>query len=348
MLREASAAHDSDWAEKTMSVLREKQFEACERRLSAYPPVNLFSPDATDEQAQTLLEHSFYQREPGNEGLATVASLRGRVLDQLPLEALYLSHGESELLERLLVADGKYTSDNWDAIDAAEALAQRLWCSFVDEDDEWTIVLAPQLMEPLLLAFNDPEYTEARARLFRFDATIHGLLYITGFLHSDQPLLFFLKDVIQRSDALARNIAYRYMMASFEYLSDGGSDILLMHPGLADPKRLIANTNLGDDVTLTLSEESLAGGMSGILPEEEALHESMRAALEGATRPEWDAEEAAEDLRLLAKQGVAHGEIEAVMASMVCVLPTPEIKRALKQLYDNTPHWIGMTANLRH
>ncbi len=348
MLREASAAHDTDWAEKTMSMLREKQFEACERRLSAYPPVNLFSPDATDEQAQTLLEHSFYQFEPGNEGLATVESLRGSVLAQLQLEALYLSHGEREMLERLLAADGRYTSDNWDAIDAAEALARRLWCSFVDEDEEWTLVLAPQLMDPLLLAFNDPAYAEVKTRLFRFDATIHGLLYITGFLHSDQPLIFFLKDVIQRSDVTARNLAYRYMMASFEYLADGGRDVLLMHPGLADAKHLIANTDLGDDVTLTLSEESLAGGMSGILPEEEPLHERMRAALEGAMRPEWDADEAAEDLRLLAKQGVALTEMEAVMASMVCVLPTQEMKRALKQLYDCTPHWIGMTANLRH
>jgi hypothetical protein len=348
MLREASAAHDADWAEKTMSVLREKQFEACERRLSAYPPINLFAPEATDEQAQTLLERSYYHAEPGNEGLTTLKALRKQTLKQLPLEALYLSRGEGELLEQLLIANGRFTSDNWDAIDAAEALAQRLWCSFTDEDEEWTLVLAPQLMEPLLTAFNDPEYAEAKARLFRYDATIHGLLYITGFLHSDQPLLFFMKDVILRSDGLARNLAYRYMKASFEYLADTGREILLMHPGLADPRRLIVNTDLGDDVTLALSEDTLAGGMNGILPEEEPLHDQMRAAMEGMTRPEWDAEDAAEDLRLLAKQGVAFHEMEAVMASMVCVLPTPEMRNALKNLYDRTPHWIGMTANLKH
>ena len=348
MLREASALRDTDWAEKTMSVLREKQYEACERRLSAYPPINLFAPEATDTQAQTLLECSYYQYEPGNEGLTTLKTLRRRVLRQLPLEALYLSRGESELLERLLIADGRYTSDNWDVIDAAEALAQRLWCSFSDEGEEWTLQLAPPLMDPLLKAFNDPMYEKAKARLFRFNATIHGLLYITGFLHSDQPLLFFMKDVIQRSDGLARNIAYRYMKASFEYVADGDRDLLLMHPGLADPKRLISSMKLSGEITLSLSEDSLAGGMNGMLPEEESLHARMRAALEGATRPEWDAEDAAEDLRLLAKQGVALKEMDAVMASMVCVLPTVEMKGALKNLYDCTPHWIGMTANLRH
>ena len=63
MLREISAAHESDWIEKTMSELREKQYKACERRLSAYPAVGLFSPLATDAQAQALLECSFYNNE---------------------------------------------------------------------------------------------------------------------------------------------------------------------------------------------------------------------------------------------------------------------------------------------
>ena len=110
-------------------------------------------------------------------------------------------------MERLLVADGRIISTNWDEIDAAEALARRLWCSFSAEGEEWTLELPEALQEPLLLAFNDPMYTQAKARLFRYDATIHGLLYIAGFLHSPQPLAFFLKDVMQRDDALAHNLA---------------------------------------------------------------------------------------------------------------------------------------------
>jgi hypothetical protein len=163
MLREASAAHDTDWCEKTMSVLREKQFEACERRLSAFPPTGLFSPEATDADAQTLLECSFYADEPGNEGLATLEGLRNKVLAQLPEEARYISRGESDLLERLLVADGRIQSDDWDEIGAAEALAGRLWCSFAKEDEEWTLELGQAIRIPMLSAYNDPDCSTSRA-----------------------------------------------------------------------------------------------------------------------------------------------------------------------------------------
>ena len=348
MLREANAVHESEWAEKTMSVLREKQYEACERRLSALPAIGLFSPLATDAQAQTSLESSFYLQESGNEGLATLAGLRGKVQSALPLEALFLSIGEGTLLERLLLSDGRLSSASWDEIDAAEALARRLWCTFSAEGELWTLELAEPLMEPLLKAYNNPLYAEVKARKFRYDATIHGLLYIVGFLHSDPPVAFFLKDVIRSKSRLAANLAYRYLKATFEYIDGPGRSVVLVHPGLADPARLIHATGLGDEITLNLNEEALAGGMNELLPEEVPLHESMCAALEGSMRPEWEADEAAEDLRLLAKQGVSLEQMDEVMASMLCVHPTPAMRVALKGLYDNTPHWVGMNANLRH
>ena len=106
--------------------------------------------------------------------------------------------------------------------------------------------------------------------------------------------------------------------------------------------------NPGGEITLALNEETLAGGMSGILPEEEPLHEAMRAALEGFTRPEWDAEDAAEDLRFLAKQGVPLSDMAEVMGTMLSVQPTIAMHSALRRLHDSTPHWIGMTAHLKH
>ena len=78
------------------------------------------------------------------------------------------------------------------------------------------------------------------------------------------------------------------------------------------------------------------------------LHEAMRYALDGFTRPEWEAEDAADDLRFLAKQGVSLANMAEVMGTMICVRPTLAMNTALKRLYESTPHWIGMTANLRH
>ncbi len=349
MLREA-AAHGTDWCEMTMSMLREKQYEACERRLCAHPGVGLFSPEATDADAQALMERSYYFDEGWDDGLPTLEGLRERVKKLLPLEARYLSQSERELLERLLVSGGTLTSTDWEIIDAAEGLASRLWCAFHAEDDseEWTLELPESLHAPLLKALQSVPSQKARERMFRFDATIHGLLYIAGFLHSSQPAAFFLRDVMRRADAPARRVAYRYLKATFEYMDDLNGDLILVHPGLADPYRLVYGLNETGVTTLEITQDMVAGGMNGVFPEEIPLHETMRGTLEGALRPDYDADECAEDLRMLIKQGVSLDETKDVLASMLCVLPTPAMEDALTRLYQCTPHWIGMKASLQH
>lgn len=92
----------------------------------------------------------------------------------------------------------------------------------------------------------------------------------------------------------------------------------------------------------------IAGGMNGILPEEIPLHERMCGALNGALRPEYELGEAAEDLRMLVKQGVTLPELEYVMASMLSVLPTQRMKDALKEMYLCTPHWMGLKTAATH
>lgn len=346
MLREATV-HAMDWCDKTMSMIREKQYEACELRLSGYPSVGVFSPEATDADAQTLLECSYYASEDVG-GLATLDSLRALVLKRLPAEAPYISQAESTLLERLLIAGGRLTSSDWDAIDAAEALASRLWCVFLDEDESWSLVLPDELQAPLLQIIGTPAYAEARTSVFRYDATIQGLLYIAGFLHSAQPVEYFTHDVMKRDDALARRIASRFLKATYEYMDDLDGNLILLHPGLADPYRLLYSASSDGVLTLEFTQELLMGGMNGLLPEEAPLHEAMRGALEGATRPECNADEAAEDLRMLAKQGVPLPEMESVLASMLCVLPTDAMHSALRNLHDHTPHWLGLRANLQN
>ena len=86
----------------------------------------------------------------------------------------------------------------------------------------------------------------------------------------------------------------------------------------------------------------MLGGMNGILPEEVACCEAMRGALEGAIRPEYDPEEALEDLRMMAKQGAQLAEMREVLESMLCVLPTPRMLDALTQLHLQTVRWLGM------
>jgi len=345
MLREGML--HGDWCDRTMSMMREKQFEACERRLFAHPGIALFSEKASDADAQMLYDVSFQNTfARGTGALVTLDELRRSVADRLPLEAIYTSIAEMQLLERLLMNDGELQLSEWDDISAAEALVKRLWCSFRVEGEQWILHLPKALRAPLMTAIHTPEAMTARERLFRFDATIHGLLYIAGLLHSSQPIGVFLQEVMQRRDEQAMQVAQFYLQSSFEYVTDASGDLILLHPGLADPYRLFGMQPLEGIFTLELSQELIAGGMNGMLPEEIALHEAMCGALHGALRPEFDLGEAAEDLRMLAKQGVSLHELEAVMASMLAVLPTEKMKEALKQLYLCTPHWMGLKTAL--
>ena len=348
MLRE-NTAHAMDWCEKTMSMMREKQFEACERRLTALPPRGAFSPDATDLDAQRLWEGSFYASEAnGATPLITLSHLRGRVLDQLPMEARFVSEGEEQLLDRLFLQHGRVELSDWDDPGAAEALVSRLWCSFHAEGDAWSLRLEDELSDRLLAAMNDDKAKAAREKLRRFDSTIQGLLYIAGFLHSAQPMASFLEAVAERDDAQCRMLGRRYFKAAFEYIEDSEGALILLHPGLADPYRLMLSLAGTGTFCLELTADVVAGGVYGLLPEEMELHEKMTGALIGATRPEYDPAEAAEDLRMLAKQGVTYAEMESVMSSMLCVLPSQTMKDALYQLYCRTPHWVGLRANRQH
>ena len=187
-----------DWCEMTMSMMREKQFEACERRLFAYPSISLFDEKATELDAMRLLSGAFEKSEVT--GLISLKQLREKVMFRLPLEAQFVSVGEMQLLERLLTSNGEILLGEWDDIGAAEALVRRLWCSFRAENEEWKLILPKALHEPLMVTIHLPETAAVRERVFRFDATIHGLLYIAGLLHSAQPVDVFMREVMRRDD----------------------------------------------------------------------------------------------------------------------------------------------------
>ena len=339
----------ADWCEMTMSMMREKQFEACERRLFAHPGVALFADEATDADAQELFANSFDNRHGASETrLITLAELRAVVLARLPLEARFIGVEERRILERLLLNDGVLCLTDWDDLGAAEALVSRLWCSFFTQGEDWYLSLPPVLQAPLITALGDKETAQAQERLFSYDATIHGLLYITGLLHAGQAMAYFTEGVMQRKDEEAQEIARRYLQASFEYITDGNGDMILLHPGLANPYQLVRQQSVGEMGAFTMTQDMVAGGMNGILTEEVPLHEAMCAALCDALRPDYDVNETAEDLRILAKQGVSLAEMESVLSSTIAVLPRPAMLDALKRLYEETPRWLGLKAALEH
>lgn len=345
MLREVSI--NNDWCDKTMSLMRERQFEACERRLWSRVDHGLFSPDTTDADAQVLLDSSYYFEE-APQSLLTIRDLRAMVLQLLPMEARYLPQGEYELLERLIIGGGHLMLTEWDDIGAAEALVSRLWCAIHMDKTQWILELPQELHAPLLAVMQESDTQDLREKLFRYDAMMMSLLYLCGFIQGEQPTVSFLQDVMQCESGVAGRIAKRYLQSTFEYIIERDGRMVLLHPGLADPPRLLLATRQGEWNQMELSQEMISGGMNGMLPEEKPLNSAMYASLIGAMRPEWDEAEAAEDLRMLAKQGVSLIEMETVLSTMLCILPTMAMKQALQQLHLRTPRWMGLQMNLQH
>ena len=337
-----------NWCDKTMSVLREKQLEACEKRLSRYPQKGLFSGCSISD-IQNLWDISYYALEnPDLNRLLQVEEVQELVMRRIPREVSLVSVREHMLLERLLTFEGETELLDWDEAGAAEALVARLWCSLTVENEHIFLHLPSCLHLSMLEAMNTSQHSELREKIFRFDATMHGLLYIAGFLHAQQPTLHFLHEVCGQSETESYDYAQRYLRATFDYITDLRGEMILVHPGLADPDHLMRQVKNKGVLCLELSESMILGGMNGIFPEEVPVSEEMSGVLKGALRPEYTLEEAVEDLRMLAKQGVSLPEMQSVLSSMLCVLPTPVMYAALKNLATQTPRWAGLQAALRH
>lgn len=338
MLRETNV-HTLHWADKTMSVMKARQLEACEVRLAALPDFGLF--DGCDQSnVEELWAISFdAQEQPIPAELHTPRQLQAQVLALLPAEAALLSPEEHQLVERILALEGEAELLDWEESSAAEALARRLWCTVTREEDRVFVRLPRELAVPLQLITSSKAHEELRDKLYRYDATIRGLLYIGGLLHAGEPMRHLMVDVLQDSYAANPTLARRYLRTTYDYTYDGTGQMLLLHPGLAEPEQLLKRLVIRPDTRLEMDEKDMLGAMSGLLPEEKPLFEMMYGLLLGAVRPEISVEEAVEDLRMLAKQGVSLQEMNAVLGTLLTVQPTGPMLDGVARLHMQTPRW---------
>ena len=345
MLREPNIQR-LHWADKTMSLLRQSQLESCERRLTALPPFDLYTYD-DNLHAEELWALSFdAQEHPRQSHLHTVQELRAMVLSRLPLEASLLTVEEHSLLERLITLGGEAELMDWMEMSAAETLVRRLWCSIRRQDERLILHLPDALRTPLLLIMADKRHEETRARLLRHDAIIRALLYLGGLMHHGEPLERLLGDVLLCGDPgqLEYTLARRYLQSAYDFIYDRDGEMILLHPGLAEPERLLDNIPIHTG-PMELSEDAIRGAMEGLMPEERPLFERLYGLLTGATRPEISVEEAVEDLRMLVKQGVSLSVVQEVLASLLTMHPTADMIGAVQQLYMMTPRWGALRMN---
>ena len=338
MLRETNVQR-LHWADKTMSVIRQEQLEACEKRLLALPKETVF--DLADELHTEEIWQCSYdaQEHPRLEKLHTRKELRAQVLGSLAAEAALLSVEEHLLVERLVTLGGTAELIDWEETTAAESLVRRLWCTITRTGGRTTVHMPEALLTPLTLTISSHQHQEIRDRLMRHDSVIRAMLYIGGLLHYEEPLYHLMADVLEGSYAADLTLAMRYLRAAYDYTYDRSGDMLLLHPGLADPERLLRMRPPAQEFSIELSEETMRGAIDGLLPEEEPLFDRLYGLFQGATRPELTPEGAAEDLLMLAKQGVSLTEMQEVLGTLLSVQPTEEMRRAVALVHAQTPRW---------
>lgn len=346
MLRETNVQR-LHWADKTMSLLRQSQLESCEKRLSVLPEYGLYTFD-DDLHAEELWSISLdAQEHPRLTHLHTTQELRALVLTRLPLEATLLTAEEHSLVERLISLGGEAELLDWMEMAAAETLVRRLWCTLRRDGSRITLHMPAALCTPLLMILSDRRHDEARMRLMRHDAIIRALLYLGGLLHYSEPLERLLDDVLGCKDpgAAEYTLARRYLQAAYDFIYDSDGEMILLHPGLAEPERLLSNAPVRPSAPMELDEETVRGAMEGLMPEERGMYNRLYGLLQGATRPEIGVDEAVEDLRMLVKQGVSLQTMREVLSSLLTIHPTQDMLKAVNELYLMTPRWGALQMN---
>ena len=334
------------WADKTMSVMRADQLEACEKDLAGFPSRCLFEPECSSFDAEKLYELSFFAEEDRKASgrmprpaLHTIDQLRNRVLHTFVQECALLSVEEHDLLIRAVLFGGRTLLTDWNELIPARALARRLWCR-VEGSGENTILIMPhQLCASALLLLAGDSHKTVRNIVEQVHDSIENTLYLLGAVQAAGPARHMdslLKGTCAESQP---DLINRFLLAGYDYVYDRGGSLLLIHPGLADPEKMMGIT------ASEMNPEALSKASDSISDLESPLYERMLGLLINVTRPEITPEDAVEDLIILAKQEVPWKDMVEVLSSLLICQPTPEMRSALKELSDRVPRWLSLSTS---
>lgn len=329
------------WPDRTDGRMQAARLQACLEGLGTHEPcagvINAWPIDMLTD----LIAEGWVSVHQAPSDLLLRRAARRQVMTSLSDDLDCLSPMEHTLVERMLIGEGRVFLETVSEFEAAYTLRMRLWCDVGVYEERPCARLDDGLLTVLPELLMRAEHVERRSRVFIFDGMMHGLLYLTGFLDDRLPRRRFIEEVLDMAESpetlrLARN----YLEASFDCISIAGCNLLL-HEALAAPEALVGALAANGAFQMpAVTAGQLMGSMNGLLPEEMPADEKMRLALGGALRPEYDEEEAANDLRMLIKQGAPMEVLRSVMAEMICVLPTAHMENALLEMSAKTPRWV--------
>lgn len=334
------------WADKTMSVMRADLLEACEKDLAGFPSCCLFDADCSNLNAEALYEMSFFaeedKRASGRDlrpALHTVEQLRNRVLHQFVQETALLSVEEHDLLVRAVLFGGKTPLTDWNELLPARGLVRRLWCRVEGLGENTVLYMPRQLCASALLLLAGDAHKNVRTIVEQVHDSIENTLYLLGAVQATGParhLASLLKGTCAEDCPL---LIDRFLITGYDYVYDRSGSLLLIHPGLADPEKMMGMP------AAEMNPEALSSASDSISDLESPLYERMLGLLTGVTRPEITPEDAVEDLIILAKQEAPLSDMQEVLSAMLICQLTHEMRSALKDLSDRVPRWLSLSTS---
>ncbi len=326
------------WADRTLTVLRMSRLEACEKELAGLGGRGLFDAETTDADAERLFEQSYFAEEDRDVRLHTIEELRTRVLSQFPAEIGLLSEDEFALLMKLTLFGGEMPIFDWNDLPAAISLVRRMWCRALPERGNW-LALPRQIGVSAMLMLTSDEMKKVRDVAASVMDKVDNTLYLVGMM----PAEIVIRDLgfqLQGSLAAGKpDLCARMLKASFETMKDRRGKLVLLHPGLAEPRGL-PQTERGIHPGLSqLDLEDLYGSLMEV---EDPLYDRLLSMIQTLSRPEASAEETVEDLILLAKQGAPVEDMRKVLGARIICLPTEEMVETLREMRERIPRWFTL------
>lgn len=327
--------------EQTASAMRAARFALCEKLFAAQPPPTAGVLDTWSLTAlEPLITQSWHDIPKAPSDFTRRHAAKRAVLETLQDDVDCLSPCEHELIERILAEGGTSVIISAEDFDASLAMRNKLWCDMGGIDGRPAVRLDPALEQPIRDALARFDHLAIRSRVFTFDAMIHAMLYAAGFLDDALPRARFVGDVLMRkeSNATAR-LARNFVESAYDCVLYADCRLLL-HEALALPESFVEQLATRGSNVPPMTPERMLGCMNGLLPEEKQAVNVLKRALQYALRPGIALDEAADDLKLLTKQGVSFEGLQQVASDMLCVMPTPAIDCALQGLINTTPRWL--------
>ena len=329
------------WADKTMSGLRADRLEACGKYLSSLSSLSLFDDECTDADAEKLFSNSFYASEEKEPVLHTIEGLRTQVLSSFPQEFALLTGEEHDLAVHLALAGGSRYLSRWDDLAPASSLSRRLWCTVSGSGDGFVLRMPKQLCVMAVMLLVSDQHSSVREIVGTVQDSIDDSLYLLGITQAFGPLRHLeslLKDTFVEG---CTTLMTRMLHAGYDYVYDSWGNEILLHPGLADPDSLL-DIIPGSSGAFMMNLDDLSAALDSLEDIEGPLWDRMLFQIADVVRPEISAEDAVEDLVILAKQNVSASDMREVLSSMLIVLPTDEMYRALDDLRTGIPRWISL------